>query len=542
MLTRIGHRKLTDSFRPQTIAGSAAVFLFMCLAAACGACAGSPSPAQADASSSAAAPSSGTGAVPATVPAAPGWDALAEVVLAKSDRLHACLVMVDGQTVFEAYPWPVRADDRHKLNSVTKSVVSLLVGIAVGEGRIPSIDSSLASWFPEATAGWPADKKAITLRHVLTMTEGLSWSEEGSYSGPADSYTAMFSSPDPTRYVLDRPLAGKPGERFYYNSGDSQLLSAVIQRATGMTARDYAREKLFGPLGIDDVFWARDRTGATMGPSGLQLRARDLARIGQLCLARGAWEGRQVVPAAWIDESTVRAVASPNGLAGQHGYGFHWWMNPSGGYSGRGYGGQYLIVDPERKVVAVFFGASFDNDFYLPERVMADLIVPAAESAAASGPAASGGASRAALRDIVARIETAPSPSAPAPLPATATAISGKTIRLDDDSTWSFSFPSATEALASMGTGGEPGTFPVGLDGIWRRGELGQAFGPAPPNPVFARGAWEDEDALRVEIRQTWDNYTYVFRFRFLPDGSVEERCDVPELGQEIERLRGRFE
>ena len=378
MRERNDARKSSGFIRIARIGGSASLLLAVCFLAACGSCAGGASPSVTSLSS---------GPAPATEGAVPGWDALAEVVLAKAGKLHACLVMVDGRTVLEAYPWPFRADDRHKLNSVTKSVVSLLVGIAVGEGAIPSIDESLASWFPEVSAGWPADKKAITLRHVLTMTEGLSWSEEGGYSGPADSYTAMFSSPDPTRYVLDRPLAGKPGERFYYNSGDSQLLSAIIQRATGMTAGDYAREKLFGPLGIDDVFWARDRTGATMGPSGLQLRARDLARIGRLCLDRGAWEGRQVVPAAWIDESTAKAVATPDGLAGQHGYGLHWWMNPSGGYSGRGYGGQYLIVDPARKIVAVFYGSSFDNDFYLPERVMADLIVPAAERMAASGPA-----------------------------------------------------------------------------------------------------------------------------------------------------------
>ncbi len=466
------------------------------------------------------------------------WEALAEAFLAKSATIQACLVIVDGRTVFEAYTQPRNADDLRKLNSVTKSVLSLLVGIALDEGKLASPDAAVASFFPEAAASWPAGKKRLTLRHLLEMTDGLEWSEDGSYAGPTDSFTAMWASPDPARYVLDRPLAAEPGSRFRYNSGASHLLSAILQKAVGENARDYAAKKLFAPLGIEAFHWGLDRTGAATGSHGLYLRARDLAKIGQLCLARGLWEGKRIVSASWIELSTSKKTETPNGLAGRDGYGLHWWMNPSGGYSGRGYGGQYLFVDPARKLVAVVFGANYGYDFYLPERLMTDRIAPAAD---ATGPGVSPASARR-LREVEAEVAAPPREAAPPPPPALAATISGKKIRLSDGSVAGFDFADPREAVMSLATGGPAGSFPLGLDGRYRRGFLGQAFGPIPPNPVYARGGWEGEDLFRAEILLANDNAAYVFRFRFLPGGKVEESCYVPELGREIERLEGRLE
>ncbi|MCX7024811.1 MAG: serine hydrolase [Spirochaetes bacterium] len=390
-----------------------------------------------------------------------GWETVAETFVEKADTTHACLVMVDGTTVFEAYAWPCGPGDRHKLASFTKSVLSVLVGITVGEAKIPSLDA-------------------------------------------------------------------KPGTRFYYNSGASHLLSGILQKDVGKTARDYAAEKLFSHLGITDFFWGADRNGVTMGCSGLQLTARQLATIGRLLLARGEWDGRRIVSAAWIDESTTKQVDTSSGLAGRYGYGYQWWMNPSGGFSGRGYGGQYLLVDPKRKIVAVFFGSNFDDDFFMPERLLAQAMVPAAEKGGAKVDVAL--ASR--LAALAQAAGKGPTPVPPAPLPAKAAAISGRRILLSDGSASAFTFPKADEAVWTMETGGSPGSFPMGLDGRFRSGFLGEAFGLAPPNPVFARGGWEGEDVLRAELTLSYDSYTYVFRFRFPAGGTVEESCFVPELGQ----------
>jgi CubicO group peptidase (beta-lactamase class C family) len=464
-----------------------------------------------------------------------GLATLASVLAADPERFHSFLLSVEGETLVEAYSWPRTAEDKHKLASVTKSVLSILLGMAIDEGKIGSLDAALASFFPEAAASWPEDKRRVTLRHLITMTDGLSWREDGSYSGPDDSFTQMKTAPNAVDYVLSRPLDVPPGSRFDYNSGASHLLSAVLGKAVGAKASEYAATRLFDPLDIEDWIWREDGQGVTYGCDGLMLRPRDLLKIGQLLASGGLWEGRRLVSREWIEASTRKAIDSPRGLAGRYGYGMHWWMNPSGGFSGRGYGGQFLFVIPEKGVVAVFTGG-IGSDFFRPETLMRDCVASAAPEELRSQAASP------AVREYLQVFSATPRGGRAMPPPPIARRIEGRKVALADGSVSVFSFPSDGEGTWMLGTGGPPSTAPMGMDGLPRRGELA-SFGGLPGwNPVTLEASWASEDTLAVELRLIYDFYTYDFRFTFYEDGTVRETCDVPEIGSRIEDLRGRIE
>lgn len=214
--------------------------------------------------------------------------------------MDSVLVTRHGQIVLEATYAPFRAGLRHRFYSATKSVVSTLVGMALADGRLDSTDRRVVDFFADRTiANLDDAKKAITVQHLLDMTSGLAWQE--GVNGGAESYIAMARSPDWQQFILDQPMTTPPGSRFYYNSGNSHLLSAIVGKVTGRSTLDYARERLFGPLGIDDVLWRVDPQGVSNGGSDLYLQPRDMAKIGYLYLRGGVWEGKQILPASWIE-------------------------------------------------------------------------------------------------------------------------------------------------------------------------------------------------------------------------------------------------
>ncbi len=295
--------------------------------------------------------------------------------------VHGFLVVRNGYLVAEANFFPHQKGYKHVLHSCTKSVTSALIGIARGEGLIGSIDDPVLGYFKDrkVDASDPR-KRALTIRHLLTMSAGVDWTENGSYGGPEDSTMMMFGSPDAVQYILDRPMRADPGKEFYYCTGASHLLSAIIQGASGETELEYAREKLFAPMGITDVVWQSDRNGVTTGGSGLYLAQEDLAKFGYLYLKKGKWKDRQIVPREWVEESTVKKMDTPRGLAGRFGYGYQWWMNGFGGYSARGLGGQYLFVLPELNLVAVFTSGLTGPAFFFPETACEYFIAGAVKS------------------------------------------------------------------------------------------------------------------------------------------------------------------
>ena len=247
-------------------------------------------------------------------------------------NIHALLIARRGSLVLEEYfpgtdGWrgyvEFSEDRMHDTRSVTKSVTSLIVGIAIDRGFIDSVDVPMHQFFPEYSEHMTDEKKQITLRHLLTMTSGLRWDQSGSHQsepGSANSEARMENSKDFIGYVLSSEMAEEPGSRFNYNSGCAILLAGVIRRASGMHVDAFADQYLFGPLGIQQREWWKTETGLPQTHAGLRLRPRDLAKIGQLCLDQGIWNVVQVVSANWIDESFKPQF-------GNERYGSGWWLD-----------------------------------------------------------------------------------------------------------------------------------------------------------------------------------------------------------------------
>ena len=204
--------------------------------------------------------------------------------------------------------------------------MSALVGIALGEGKIQSLEEPVVRWFPEYPELDTPERRRVTLAHALAMTSGFEWNEDVPYNDPRNDEIRMTRDAHPLRYALSRPFAHDPGSEFNYNGGLTQVMAAVLVRATKVSLQEYARKKLFEPLGITDVEWMGNLAGIPAAASGLRLRARDLAKFGSLYLHGGKWNGKQVIPASWIERSTrrhfrFRARTGPD-AGGEFGYGY----------------------------------------------------------------------------------------------------------------------------------------------------------------------------------------------------------------------------
>lgn len=301
-------------------------------------------------------------------------------------QVRAVLVHKDGEPVLERYSG-ASPDDYWTIRSVTKSVMSVLIGIAIEQGHIDGVDATLGELLPSYAAEMTPDVAAITLRQVLTHTANFSPSPD------PNSGLRYWETPDWVRAILaDRAEAGPGDGSFAYSNAGSHLLSAIIVEAAGQPVLEYARANLFDPLGIPsepvseecvawdpdsdpaaieqfwtscdeaDFAWLVDPQGLHEGDGFLKLRPVDLVRLGQLYLDDGAWEGHQIVPRSWVEESTSSHVDTSSG---DEGYGYQWWVTDIDGspaFLARGYGGQLIVVVPEREVVVVLVSEYDDRD------------------------------------------------------------------------------------------------------------------------------------------------------------------------------------
>jgi CubicO group peptidase (beta-lactamase class C family) len=288
-------------------------------------------------------------------------------------EVDALVIARNGILVYEGYyDTATGVDALHQLNSATKSVASIVVGVAVQQGLIEGYDVPVADLFPDYADVFAAEpqKMGMTLRHALTMTAGLEWDDEDVTSRDRDD-VRLLSEPDAMRHILERPLVTEPGTEFHYSSACSMILTGVIPNVSGMQAGAFAEQHLFGPLGIQDFVWETTDDGTTTGFSGLYLRGRDLLKLGQLYLNGGAWEGQQIVSEDWI-EASFRPWVEPSWREyGVERYGFQWWMydhaptgnseRPYGILMASGYGGQKLFVIPDLDLVAVFYGCTTEG-------------------------------------------------------------------------------------------------------------------------------------------------------------------------------------
>jgi CubicO group peptidase (beta-lactamase class C family) len=253
----------------------------------------------------------------------------------------------DGALVREEYYLHTDADTPHDVRSVTKTVTSLLIGIAIDTGCLTSLDQTLGALLGDLAPTDPA-KAAITLRDLLTMSSGFDWFERG-----AVGYSDWVTASDQVQYVVSRPLVAPPGTVFNYNSGALHLLSVILTRACAPTAT-FAAQHLFSPLGIAPRPWETNREGVTNGAAGLQLSTTEMATVGELLLEHGRLHDAQIVPAAYVDMAIDKQIATERNVGG-YGYGI-WAANDGGGVPyalAEGYGGQFIVVVPRARAVIV---------------------------------------------------------------------------------------------------------------------------------------------------------------------------------------------
>ncbi len=249
----------------------------------------------------------------------------------------------------------------HTLQSVTKSIVSLVFGVALARHDLATIDQPIAPFLPSHTTAFQDSlRRKITIRHLLTMTSGIRWPEGGGYGSDDDITARMELSTDWVSMVVAQPMEAEPGTKYHYNDGAAALLAEAFRGATGMDLQAYAERHLFKPLGITRFFWKRSAGGLTDSEGGLYLEPESLARLGQLMLDQGMWNGTRLVSAEWVAESVRgQRPTTPGEAPARVDYGLLWWtvgpdvLRDAGAYFGWGYGGQYLFVFPKTRTVAV---------------------------------------------------------------------------------------------------------------------------------------------------------------------------------------------
>jgi CubicO group peptidase (beta-lactamase class C family) len=312
-------------------------------------------------------------------------------------NVHAVVVVRNGKLVMERYytgadeNWgrPIGIvqygpEERHDLRSISKSVTSLLVGIARGEGKFPALESPAIDFFPELASLKTADNARITFADLLTMTSGLKWDESIPYSDPSNSERRLIASPEPVKYVFEQAVIAPPGTVYNYNGGNTTVLGAAVSNAVGQPLDDYARDKLFAPLDIVSFQWVGLPLvpGMPAAASGLRLRARDTAKLGRLLLTDGQWNGRQVLPAGWAAQS-IRPRVNGEGI---YFYGYQWWLGRSfrnGGEitwaAGFGYGGQRLYIVPALDLVVMINAGHYGGPLQstIPAGIFTKVVLPA---------------------------------------------------------------------------------------------------------------------------------------------------------------------
>ncbi len=307
------------------------------------------------------------------------------------DKIHGILLVKNGKLILDAFfkkrltvvdSYVDNNDiELHAMMSVTKSLISLLVGVAIDKSIVNGIYDKVYPYFPEYSGfnNWSNLKSKITIRNFLTMSHGLSWDETSyKYSDPKNTYNMMEKETDWVKFTLDRAIDSIPGEKFAYSTGVSHTTEALISNASGMTFPEFAEKYLFKPLGIKKNKWFKAPNGRA---DDVYLTGRSMAKFGQLVLDRGKWDGKIVIPEDWIDESTTDYVR----VSDEYGYGYFWWkynFDIKGTVVETtlawGYGGQFIFIFKDLSTVVCFLSGNYVNDRSMrPFEIVRDYILPA---------------------------------------------------------------------------------------------------------------------------------------------------------------------
>jgi CubicO group peptidase (beta-lactamase class C family) len=420
-------------------------------------------------------------------------------------HLDSFLLVRHGKIVAEIYYAPYSEGILHEVNSTTKAVVGTLIAIAWKDGWLDNLNHPVLDFFDKRKVTNAYDGKiAITVQNLLDMTSGFEWNE--GLDGPNISSHAMEYCPNWVDFILNRPMANSPGEVFYYNSGNPHLLSAIITKLSGMSALQYAQAKLFGPLGIDHVFWRSDPQGISVGGYDLFLEPRDMAKIGYLYLRNGVWEGRQILPSAWIDKVNHATIDTHSAREPALRYSDLFWALPDKHvYMSVGYHGQVIMVFPDLDAVAV----TTARDSYSFSQ-FADLVSASVKSDTAPSTNL---ASEKLLADKIHEVSNE-KPVRSTPIPNTAALVSGKVYRFQSNDLH-------LKSLSLVLTGPRPhyeielyplddSEFgpkvggPIGLNGVYRKGAvtyhgLDDRRFDGSPRVNALRGAWQDDQTFLID-------------------------------------------
>ena len=455
----------------------------------------------------------------ASAPEAEGFDSakLAAGLLAlqkQGTHINSLLIVRNGHLILDAYFDPYTGSFPHKLASVTKSVTASVLGIAIDRGKL-RLDQPMVSFFPDRNiANLDGRKQTVTVQNLAEMKNGM---DSGCLAEDEHTLDVMRSNPDWVQAALDRKMVGDPGTRFCYDSPGMHLLSTIVQKATGVTQFEYARQNLFEPLGIQNVMWQRDPQGHTRGWGDLYLHPRDAAKIGYLWLHDGRWDDKQIISARWLAD-----MLKPHGNAGDDDYGYGIWVAratpPNDSYFAVGGGGQYIRVYPSYEVIVVVTAQGLHDYDELEPLLRSSFISP--DNPLPANPVALAG-----LNATLTKLIQASHPWPARPLPATVKAISSKTYAFESNAialaTLRLDSNEAAEAKLHMNIEGADVIWPIGLDGEYRMASSGQTL----------RGYWKDSETF---VFQIFEDDISTFRLHF-----VDDRLEVssPERGLSFKGL-----
>lgn len=461
-----------------------------------------------------------SGVWPTATPESQGLDSgvLAEMLAHVRTRqlpLHSALIVRHGRLVLDATVYPFEPGGLHDLASATKSVTSVLIGIAIDKGHLTSVNQPVSEVLPDAASAAPGPRsERLTIEHLLTMTSGWHCGVE-----PGEKeLAAMRKSDDWAAFALALPMWAEPGSRYAYCSCNNHVLSAIISARTGESALAFGQKHLFGPLGIKDVIWPADPKGRSHGWGDLQLRPQDLAKLGYLYLHGGRWNGTQIVAHEWVRQSIAPRVTVRDGV----GYGYSWWIYPARQpaiYEMVGRGGQRVAVIPDKDLVVVFNGGGVDPDELAPflfKAIKSDAPLP--ENAAN-------------LKNLRKRLAEARQPPAPSPastrkpLPELARTVSGKIFSIAESNPLDLQFLSLTfsgrsEAHVRLRFFGGQWSGRIGLDGRPRLSSTGPSG-----HPMAAKGEWISPNEFVLDLDTVAKINHFVIRMQF-DAGRVRLRID----------------
>ncbi len=431
------------------------------------------------------------------------------------DTLNSFILVRHGKIIAEGWWAPYDAQTPHVLYSLSKSFTSTAVGLAIAEGKL-SLDDEVLKAFPEdAPADPSANLKAMRVRDLLRMSAGNDseaplWPDDNSF--PKERLTKIF---------LAHPVPFKPGTRFLYNSPATYMLSAMVQKVTGQNVNDFLRPRLFEPLGIRDPLWLQSAQGTSFGAFGLSLRTEDIAHFGQMYLQKGMWNGKQLIPAAWVEEATKVQTSngsSPNSDWDQ-GYGYQFWRSRHNTYRGDGAFGQFCMVLPEQDAVVAITSGTAEMQSVM--KLVWDKLLPAIQAKALPEDPTG----RRKLHDRLAGLNIH-MPQGERTSPAAAK-VSGSWFQFPDNDRGiqaiSLDFDSRSPVLSVRTAGGES-RMPIGI-GSWQKSE--SAFsngidklldGVSPHPPVAASGAWTASDTFTIKLVAYETPYYSLLKLKFHGD------------------------